>query len=82
MDAFIGTVMQFAGTYAPIGWMLCDGSTLDIEHYEALFSILGINYGGDGVHNFKIPNLNPPKNQIPYGPIYIICVEGEYPSRP
>jgi len=76
MDSFIGIILQFAGDYAPVGWMLCNGDTLTIQHHEALYSILGTKYGGDPTHNFKLPNLN-----VAGGPTYIICVEGLYPSR-
>ena len=77
MNAFIGTIIQFAGNYVPQNWMPCSGATLDIKNHEALFSVLGTNYGGDGVHNFKLPDMPSPQ----YGPLWIICVQGEYPMR-
>ena len=57
MDEFIGIIKLFAGTYAPRGWMFCDGSLLRISNNSALFSILGTTYGGNGVDTFGIPNL-------------------------
>ncbi len=57
MDAFLATVMPWGGTYAPIGWMFCSGQSLGIDEYSALFSLMGTTYGGDGVTNFKLPNL-------------------------
>ena len=58
MDPLLGQVMLFAGTYAPIGWMFCQGQLLPISEYEALFTILGTTYGGDGQTTFALPNLS------------------------
>jgi len=57
MDEFIGIVKIFAGTFAPRGWMLCQGQLLSIAQNSALFSILGTTYGGDGRTTFALPNL-------------------------
>lgn len=58
MDCYIGEIRIFAGTFAPEGWHLCDGSTLDIHGNEALFALIGTTYGGDGRVNFKLPDLS------------------------
>ena len=57
MDPFLGEIRMFAGNFAPQGWALCDGQILPIQQYTALFSLLGTNYGGDGVRVFALPNL-------------------------
>lgn len=57
MDPFVGEIRLFAGTFAPVNWALCNGQTLPIKGNEALFSLLGTMYGGDGVTTFAIPNL-------------------------
>jgi microcystin-dependent protein len=57
MDPYIGEVRAFGFNYAPVGWAFCDGQLLSISQYTALFSILGTTYGGDGVSNFALPNL-------------------------
>lgn len=57
MDAYLGQIRIFAGNYAPDGWSLCDGSTLPIIGNEALYSLLGTVYGGNGSTNFKLPDL-------------------------
>jgi microcystin-dependent protein len=57
MEAFIGTIMMFAGNFAPRGWALCNGQLLSISQNTALFSILGTTYGGDGMTTFALPNL-------------------------
>lgn len=57
IDPFIGTIMTTAIKFAPKGWKMCDGTTLSINQYEALFSLIGNIYGGDGLNNFKLPDL-------------------------
>lgn len=57
-EAYIGEIRMFAGSFVPREWMPCDGRLLPIVQYQALFSILGAMYGGDGRTNFAIPNLN------------------------
>lgn len=57
MDPFIGEIRAFAGNYAPTGWFLCQGQTLPISQYQALFAIIGTFYGGNGTSNFQLPNL-------------------------
>ena len=57
MDPFIGEIRAFAGSYAPNGWFLCQGQTLPIASYQALFALVGTTYGGNGTTNFQLPNL-------------------------
>ncbi|MHC8330635.1 phage tail protein [Pseudomonas sp. LB3P25] len=57
MEVFMGTVQSFAFNFAPNGWALCNGQTLGISQYQALFSLLGTYYGGNGTTNFMLPNL-------------------------
>lgn len=64
MDAFIGMVMPVAFTYAPRGWMFCNGQTLPIAQNSALFALLGTTYGGDGINTFGIPDL---RGRVPVG---------------
>jgi len=56
-DPFLGSIVMFAGNFAPRGWALCDGQLLPISQYSALFSILGTTYGGDGRTTFALPDL-------------------------
>jgi microcystin-dependent protein len=53
----MGTIILFAGNFAPQGWFTCEGQTLPVSQYSALFSILGTYYGGDGQTTFKLPDL-------------------------
>lgn len=48
---------MFGGNFAPVDWALCDGSLLPINQYDVLYSLIGLTYGGDGVTNFKLPDL-------------------------
>jgi len=57
MEPYLGEVRMFGGTFAPDGWMLCDGAAYPIAQYEALFSLIGNTYGGDGVNTFAVPDL-------------------------
>ena len=56
-ENIMGSIMLFAGNFAPQGWAYCNGATLGIQQYEALYAILGNTYGGDGATNFKLPNI-------------------------
>ncbi len=57
MDPFVGEIRMFAGTFAPRGWALCDGQLLAVSGNDALFSLLGTIYGGDGRTTFGLPDL-------------------------
>ncbi|WP_430397810.1 phage tail protein [Ferrovibrio sp.] len=56
-DAFLGEIRLFASYYAPTNWLPCNGQLLSISQYNALFSVIGTTYGGDGRANFALPNL-------------------------
>lgn len=57
MDGYLGEIRMFAGGYAPENWALCNGALLTVQGNEALFSILGTTYGGNGTTNFGLPDL-------------------------
>ena len=57
MDEYIGIIKLFAGNFAPRNWALCQGQLLPIAQNQALFSILGTTYGGNGTTNFALPDL-------------------------
>jgi microcystin-dependent protein len=56
-EPFIGEIKMFAGNFAPQGFAFCDGQLLAISQNEALFSLLGTIYGGDGQTAFALPDL-------------------------
>ncbi|MBI5381113.1 MAG: tail fiber protein [Opitutae bacterium] len=56
-DPFVGEIRLVPWNWAPDGWFLCNGQTLPITQYQALYALIGITYGGDGRTNFMLPNL-------------------------
>lgn len=54
---FLGEIRMFAGPFAPQGWALCDGQLLSVSQNDALFSLFGTIYGGDGRTTFGLPDL-------------------------
>lgn len=56
-DQFVGEIRMFGGRYAPLGWFPCDGRLLPISEFEALFTLIGTTYGGDGQSTFGLPDL-------------------------
>jgi microcystin-dependent protein len=59
----IGGIVMFTGTTAPLGWLMCDGTSYATASYPALFSVIGYKYGGAGA-NFNVPDL---RDRIPRG---------------
>lgn len=55
--AILGEIRLMAGDRTPTGWAVCDGALLPVDKNEALFSLLGVTYGGDGRTNFALPDL-------------------------
>lgn len=64
MEVFIGTIQPFAFNFAPRDWALCNGQTLSVAQYSALFSLISTLYGGDGISTFKLPDL---RGRLPLG---------------
>ena len=56
-EPFVGEIRMFAGNFAPQGWAFCDGQLLAVSQNDALFSLLGTIYGGDGRTTFALPDL-------------------------
>ncbi|MAT99586.1 MAG: phage tail protein [Anaerolineaceae bacterium] len=56
-DPFVGEIRMFAGNFAPQGWAFCDGQLLAVSQFDALFSLFGTIYGGDGRTTFGLPDL-------------------------
>jgi microcystin-dependent protein len=54
---YISEIRLMSFTFAPRGWALCNGQTMAIQQNQALFSLLGTTYGGDGIRTFQLPNL-------------------------
>ncbi|MBD8890936.1 phage tail protein [Roseibium litorale] len=56
-EPFVGEIRMFAGNFAPRGWAFCDGQLLAVSQNDALFSLLGTVYGGDGRTTFGLPDM-------------------------
>jgi microcystin-dependent protein len=56
-EPFLSEIRIFSFVFAPKGWALCNGQLLPINQNQALFSLLGTTYGGDGRVNFALPDL-------------------------
>src|ERR1700690_3803180 len=54
---YLGEIRIFSFGFPPKGWALCNGQTMAINQNQAIFSLLGTTYGGNGVTNFNLPNL-------------------------
>jgi len=57
VDPFLSEIRLFSINYPPKGWALCNGQTLPINQNQALFSLLGTTYGGNGQTTFQLPDL-------------------------
>ena len=80
MESFIGQIELFPYNCAPQYWAACEGQLLPISQNTALFSLLGVNFGGDGKTTFALPDL---RNKAPIpNTAYYIALNGIYPSRP
>jgi len=72
MNPFLGQILMFGGNFAPRSWAFCHGQLLSINSNQALFSILGTTYGGDGRTTFGLPDL---RGAVAVG-------EGQRPGQP
>lgn len=63
-DCFLGEIRLFAGNYNPENWILCNGQSMSVQQYQALYSLIGVTYGGDGVNTFNVPDM---RGRLPVG---------------
>lgn len=76
-EEFFGAIKLVAFNYDPVGFMACDGRILNVNSNQALYALLGNNFGGEFGKTFALPKLESPMK----GTHYIICVNGLWPSR-
>jgi len=81
MNSYLGSLLLVPYNFAPQGWAFCQGQLLPIAQNTALFSLIGTTFGGDGVTNFKLPNLTEHKDASGAALKWIIALVGVYPSR-
>lgn len=72
---YIGEIRMFAGNFAPVGWMFCEGQLIPISENETLFQLIGTTYGGDGESTFALPDLRG-RLPIHQGNNYILAETG------
>jgi len=73
-EPFLAEIRLFPFNYAPTGWAQCNGQLLNVQQNQALFTLLGTKFGGDGVKTFGLPNLQgrtpiAPSTSIPYATV-------------
>ncbi|QDX25131.1 phage tail protein [Sphingomonas suaedae] len=56
-DPFLGEIKMWAFPWAPSGWAFCDGANLPVNQNQALYSLLGVTFGGTAGQNFNLPDL-------------------------
>ena len=79
MEPFLGQIELFPYNFAPKGWLACTGQLVPINQNQALFALLGTQFGGDGRVTFGLPNL---QGKAPAGGLqYCIAIMGVFPSR-
>lgn len=64
MESYLSQIQLFSFSWAPQGFALCSGQLLPVAQNQALYSLLGINFGGDGRTNFGVPDL---RGRVPCG---------------
>lgn len=74
-NPYLGEIRLFGGNYAPLGWAVCAGQLLPVAQYDALFTLLGTTYGGDGQTTFGLPDL---RGRVPVhqGPLHTLGEQG------
>jgi microcystin-dependent protein len=70
-DYFIGQIMLGGFNFAPRNFAMCNGQTLPINQYQAVFALLGTVYGGNGTTNFQLPDMRG-RTPVGYGGDYSI----------
>jgi microcystin-dependent protein len=73
MNPFVGQIELFGFGFAPKNWAYCQGQLMAISTNQALFSLLGTTYGGDGIRTFALPDL---RSRLPLG---TDMLGGQYP---
>jgi len=66
MDPILGQIILWPLNWVPDGWLACEGQELQVQQYQALYSLLGQTYGGNGTTTFKLPDL---RSRVPLGAV-------------
>ena len=65
MDPLFASIIMFGGNFAPLNWMFCNGQSLPISSNQALYSLIGTTFGGDGRTTFALPDM---RGRVPMHP--------------
>lgn len=77
-DDTLGFIRLSTISFVPQNYAACNGALLPIMQNQALYSLLGVNFGGDGKTTFALPKITSPVKNC----VYVICTSGLYPMRP
>lgn len=78
-EPYLGQISLFPYSFAPRGWLKCDGQVMGVSTNTALFSLLGTQFGGNGITTFNLPDL---RDASPiHGANYYIATTGIFPPR-
>lgn len=66
-DYFLGEIRLFAFNFAPSGWLVCDGTQLQIQQYQALYALIGVQFGGNATTTFNLPDMRG-RTPVHYNP--------------
>jgi microcystin-dependent protein len=80
-EDYIGEVSTVAGNFCPSGTLPAIGQLMQIRQYQALYSLLGSTYGGDGQVTFALPNIPPTKTVQGAALTTCIAITGVYPRK-
>jgi microcystin-dependent protein len=78
---YLGQIMEVGFNFCPKGFAATDGQILPINQNQALFSLLGTSYGGDGIRTFALPHLVPPLTVTRQPTTLCIALQGVYPTQ-
>lgn len=79
MEYFLGDIVLFPYNFVPMDWLPCEGQVLQVTQNQALYSLIGTNFGGNGSTTFALPDL---RNASPLPNMrYFIAISGIYPTR-
>jgi microcystin-dependent protein len=79
--AYVGEIDTFAFNFCPVGWLPLNGQLVPINGNAALFSLIGIDYGGNGTTNFAVPVAKPVFTANGVQLTQCIATSGVFPSR-
>ena len=84
MNPLLGSLLLVPFNFSPVGWAPCNGQLLPINQNQALFSLIGTTFGGNGTSTFALPNLTGAHGVTDASGAlltWVIALQGVFPSR-